>query len=293
MEPRRTGPRSDGSSEERRPQQTDSSTPITRRRYLVIGATIAAVSGCVGDDDDGADAADDDTEDHTDDDFSDDETAPGDGDDAGDPADDSPGDTDGEQEGTLAVSEDYESYILEMEITYEGPEGEWTQHVYREADIANDQLYQNFEMTGDDGDPEGFEHYIANGEAYQILPDGSCGPTGEEAILVYGETLGDFERPRPDDVDTDDEHITYEGTTTVDWIDEPVSVWVFDLESSPQAIDGVLEMYIGEESGYLVGYEGWYTTGAHDDPAEFTIDYRRHSFNQPVEIEVPDECTAE
>ena len=111
--------------------------------------------------------------------------------------------------------------------------------------------------------------------------------------MVHAENPGGFERPHPDTVDEDAEYITYRDTTTVGWVDEPVHVWEVDLEPTADAIDGVMELYIGVESGYFVGYEGWFTTGAHDDPAEITIEYHRHSFNQDLDIELPEECTDE
>ena len=264
------------------------STSITRRRYLVVSAALAVVAGCVGDDDSQADAADS---------RSDDGAPPADDDesteDADDSTDDSSDDSDVAPEESLDVREDFESYILEMEITHEGPDEEWTQRVYRETDVANERLYQQFEMMGEGGAPGAFEHYLVDGEAYQILPDGTCTSSDEATIMIHTENPGGFERPRPDETDTDAENITYGDTTTVAWVDEPVHVWEFDLEPTFEAIDGAMQMYVGVESGYFVGYEGWYRTGAHDDPAEITIEYYRHSFDQAFEIEIPDECTGE
>lgn len=256
------------------------STSITRRRYLVAGAALA-VAGCVGGDDD---TPDDESS------SSEDDGATGDADDsANDPDDDS----DGKSEETLDVREDFDSYKLDIETAYEGPDGEWTQRLYREANVVDDQIYQQLEMAGDEGEPGTFEHYIVDGKAYQILPDGTCTPSNEAAILLHGANPGGFGQLHPDTVDTDADHITYEDTTTVAWVDEPVHVWTFDLEPISEAIDGMMQMYVGADSGYFVGYEGWYTTGAHDNPAEISIKYHRHSFNQDFEIELPGKCTDE
>ena len=277
----------------------------TRRHYVALSAAFAVVSGCLGTDD---------TEDRSDDDPPDDETTPVDDDtvtgdaagssedeatppdddadsvDAADVADDPSDDSSIASEEAIDVQEDFESYILEMEVTHEGPDGEWTQRLYREADVENDQMYQQFEMKGGEEGPAEFEHYIVEGEAYQILPDGTCMPSDEATIMIHAENPGGFERPHPDEVETDAEHITYDDTTTVAWLNEPVHVWEIDLEPTFEAIDGMIQMYVGVESGYFVGYEGWYTTGAHDDPAEITIEYHRYSFNQDFEIEIPDGC---
>ncbi len=285
------------------PRTSSSNASITRRRYLVVGAAFTVVGGCVGDEDD-VDAVDSDTDDHatdgdTDDhaadDTADDGAPPADDNNANGDADDSVADSsdDGEEEPaeTLDVREDFESYILDMEITHEGPDGEWTQGLYRETDIANDRLYQIFEMVADEGESEAFEHYIVDGEAYQILPDGTCTSSDEATIMIHAENPGGFDRPHPDQLDESDENISYGDTTSVAWVDEPVHVWELDLEPTFEAIEGAMRIYIGVESGYFVGYEGRYTTGAHDDPAEITIEYRRHGFNQDFEIEIPDECT--
>lgn len=252
---------------------------ITRRRYLVVGAALPLVAGCVGDTDDP----------------SDDEATPADDDEVAGTADDSADDpsagSDEESETTLEVREDVDSYVLEMEVTHQGPEGDWTQRLYREADVTNERLYQQLEMAGDEGEAGVFEHFIVDGEAYQLLPDGTCTSFDETTIRMYGENVGGFERPKPDEIDEDAEHVTYGDTTTVAWVDEPVHVWEIDLEPTVEAIDGMMQLYVGVESGYFVGYEGWYTTGAHDDPAEITIEYHQHSFNQDLEIELHDECT--
>lgn len=255
---------------------------MTRRRCLVAGAALIFVSGCLGDDGDADDSPEDD------------ETIQADDDNAGtadtdDTTDDASDDSIVEPD----IRADFDSYILEMDISHEGPDGEWTQRLYREADIANDTMYHRFEMDGDTDEPAAFDHYIIDGQAYQIGPDGTCIPSGEETVLVYERNPGGFQRAHPDEVDTDADHITYQDTGSIDWVDELVHVWEIDLEPTDDAIDGVLHMYVGVESEYFVGYEGWLTTGAHDDPAEITIEYRRHSFNTDIEIELPDECRDE
>ncbi len=282
-------------------RRTCSNSPsIKRRRYLVVGAALTLVGGCLGGDgegggDDQVDATDDDPDGHIDDSTSGDAPTSTDDDDGNEetdhPTDDSSDTSDGEAEMALDVREDFESYILDMEVSHDGPDGEWTQYLYREEDVANDRLYQILEMEGDEGQPGAFEHYIVDGEAYQIFPDDTCIPSDEATIMVHAENPGGFARPHPEDIDANEEHITYKEQSTVAWVDEPVHVWEIDLEPTFEAIDGKMEMYVGVESGYFIGYEGWYTTGAHDDPAEITIDYRLHSFNQDFEIEIPDECT--
>ena len=272
---------------------------ITRRNYLVVGTALATLGGCVGMDDDRAEA--DDRSDAT-------ELLPADDDDDTDAMDDSADavtdsvddsadavteDSEEGDEPPLEVREDFSAYILEIEITYDGPDEAWTQHIYRETDIANDRLYQQFEMMGDEGDPGTFEQYVLEGEAYQILPDGSCNPSDEATIMIHAENPGGFERPHPDSLDTEAEHLTYGGSTTVGWVDESAHLWELDLEPTFEAIDGEMQLYIGVESGYFLGYEGWYRTGAHDDPAEITIAYHQHSFDQDFDIELPEACTAE
>ena len=169
----------DGSNTEQCSRPDPARTLITRRRYLMVGTALTLVPGCLGDDDDQSEVEDDVTDDTTDDTTAVDETTPADDDDeedteAADDFDDDPDDdtddtdddTDDETEVALDVREDYESYILEMEVTHDGPDEEWTQRLYREADIENDRLYQKFEMLGDDGEQGTFEYYIVEGAAY-------------------------------------------------------------------------------------------------------------------------------
>lgn len=245
------------------------SIAITRRHYLGVGAAMAVMAGCVGDDDDQPDPS-------------------GTADDT--VGDDGPGDASSNGDDPLDVREDFDSYVLEVEVGHEGPDGAWSQRIYREADVANDRMFQQLEISGDEGEPGVFEQYIVDEEGFQIMPDGTCTSFDERTIRMYGENVGGFQRPDPDEVDEDAEHVTYGGTTSVDWVDESVHVWEFDLEPAFEAIDGSIEMYIGSESGYFVGYEGWYTTGAHDDPEEISIEYHQHSFNQSIDIEIPGEC---
>lgn len=243
---------------------------ITRRSYLLMGGALAVMAGCVGDDespeDDSGTVDEDDTE-----------TA----DDA--PADD--GESDDEAD-MRDVQEDFDSFILEMHVTLDGPEESWEQELYRETDVVNEHLYQHIEMVMDE-DSQEFEHYLVDEGAYQIIDD-ACMSFDEQGIMVFADNPGGFQRPDPDRIDAEDDHITHVGSDVRDGMS--VDVWEMDLAQTFEAHDGLIRMYIDIENGYFVGYDGWYTTGAADDPQHITIDFRRHSFNEELTIELPEVC---
>lgn len=244
-----------------------------------MGGAVALV-GCVGDD------------------SGDDATGTGDdatGDDSGD---DAVGGTDDREsdEPQIQTAEEFDSYVSETWVRQEHPdEDSFTQTIYTEWDLAGDRAYRRIETVmgdGDDGDaaPD-IEYFVVGNRTYQVFLE-ECAVL--EANLVdpdhVGGQVANIRLPDPGEIEAA-ENVEHGGTTDLDG--RRVDVWEFDLGETIEFQNGELTVYVDTDTAFTVKIEGWYEVGHVDNPGTISFERTRHSFDEPVTVEVPEECEQE
>lgn len=242
----------------------------SRRGLLKVGGAVgfvATLGGCIGDDDGSAE--------------DDEDTPTGDDDDQQD-----------NDEQRVTISEEFDSFVLESEVKIEDPDGdivEYNQMV--RSDSANQRMHVRTDV-GEGDEDVAFHFYRIDDSGYQLLPDGSCNEVNPATVDMHADQVsnqaGGFRIPTEDDFDA--ENLVHEGTRDVNGVE--ADQWVFDLGESIEFADGELKVYIATETNYLVRITGWYPIGPADDQGEISFDQHYHSFNQELDIEVPDACEA-
>lgn len=253
------------------------------RREVLAVASAVSLAGCdtlpiEGEPDDGETG--DDQPDGTD---------PGGTDDPGTdvPGTDTETPTEGGDEG-IELAADFDTFVSEMTIKQIAPDSDDFVHdTYTELDFANDRLYREYEMrlaTEEEGEGKTFEYYVVDGKTYQ-LSSGRCATY--DAVLVNPERVGEVKIPVAGDL-AGSADFESQGTDTIDG--EPVEVWRTDLSESLNVISGEMTIYVSTETGYVLLTRGSYEIGSHDNPTVFEFERRNHSFDEPLDIQVPEAC---
>lgn len=251
---------------------------LTRRRLLhgvaIVG--VAAVAGCVGDDDD------DDDETPTPD--EDDPTPTPDG------ATPTPGATPPDEEPTptpvegeeLQVEGDITSMVTEIYVREENAAGE----ILMEAELQyhwdweQERAMQLFDLISEG---VSYEIYHIDNTMYQVFDD-MCQQI-DDIEFGFGDS---FVVEDPGEID-DTEYYYRDGTT--EFRGQTVEVWALDVESAPWIDDGWFAIYIDPDTNHLVGIEGEFEYETHEGEPRFQfIEQHFHSFNESLDIEVPEVC---
>ena len=250
---------------------------MRRRRFFQLagGIGIAALAGCLDDDD------------------PDDDNGAASPSDADDDTDD-PTDKDDDQR--MELTDDFDSYISDTVVHLDLPEeGVLMYEMTTEWDLADDRIYRRVETSmGDDSDDEipVMEYYVIGDTTYQLTvqdQDSRCATW--DGRLIRRDELREAGIRLPDAQDIEDaDAINLEQLEPTDVDGEPVEVWQFDLGETLEFHAGEMTVYISRETGYILLIESWYETGQADDPMIVEFEQRNHSFNEELDIAVPEAC---
>lgn len=264
----------------------DSETPTVSaslsRRRLLLGIAVggvAAIAGCLEDDDD---AVDDPTPDGADPTPTPDDAQTPTPEDVP-PGEDEPTPTPEEDvAGELEIEREITSMVNEIYVRQETEAGEVEMEAEMEYhwDFENQRVKQVFNMI-----TEGvtYEIYHIDETMYQVF-DEMCTQV-EDVPMEFDD---EFTVQDPDDLD--DTHLyTHDGTG--EFRGMTVDVWSLDVDASPWAEEGWFSIYLDPDTNHMVGIGGELHYESPDGVGRTQfIEQYFHSHNEDLDIEVPDVC---